>query len=192
MTEVGLSLVGGEVGERGGDSWLQRGHGTGLGRTQILLELRPALFNRVEVGRVRWQIQQACSGGLDQCAHARHFVRGQIVHHYAVAWPQVRAQHLFQIRQEHVAIGGRFNGHGGHPTGDRHRAQQRQRAPTSSGHGVVQACTAHRAAPAPRHLRGHATFIQENHVRRVDFLAGLAPVRALKTPRFGILLGGME
>jgi len=50
MAKVGSGLVGGEVGECRGDGWLKGGHGTRLGATEILLELRPALLNGVEVG----------------------------------------------------------------------------------------------------------------------------------------------
>ena len=39
-----------------------------LGRAQDLLERGPCLFNRVEVGRVRWQVQQLCPALLDALA----------------------------------------------------------------------------------------------------------------------------
>ena len=151
-----------------------------------------AFLDRIEIGRIGWQIQQPCAGGLDQLAHTGYFMRGQVIHHHAVPRAELRAQHLLQVGQEHISVRGCLDTHRGHPTRHRHGAQQRERAPAPGRHGVAQASPADGASPQPGHLRGDPTFIQENQVCRIDLLASLQPVRALETAPFGVLLGGVE
>ena len=50
-----------------------------------------------------------------------------------------------------------------------------------------------RAAPVtPCHLRGDATFVQENQLRRIDLAGFLPPDTALELARSRVLLGGVE
>ena len=70
-----------------------------------LLDLRPSLLNRVEVGGIGRPVNQAGSRGGDELLHPGHFVRGQIVHDDYLSGMELRAQHLLQIGQEDIAIG---------------------------------------------------------------------------------------
>ena len=51
------------------------------------IELREGEFNRVELRRVRWEVQEPGSGCLDQLAHARHLVGAEVVQDERVAGP---------------------------------------------------------------------------------------------------------
>ena len=49
-----------------GDGKFQPFQGTGLGRAEVVFDLRPGLLDGVEVGRVGRQVQQLRSHRLDQ------------------------------------------------------------------------------------------------------------------------------
>ncbi len=102
---------------------------TSLGRTEELLYLRPSLFDGVEVGRIGRQADQAGTGGSDEFPHPSHFVRRQIVHDHHLSGMQTRAQPLFQISQEDIPVGGRFNRHGGLQAARGQRGQHRHGMP---------------------------------------------------------------
>src|SRR5450756_2026835 len=76
--EPGRGVVGGDRGDGLGDRLLEGVHGAGLERTEFLFHFAPALLDGVEVGRVRRQIPQLGSGGLDEFSHSRNFMRRQV------------------------------------------------------------------------------------------------------------------
>ena len=73
------------------------------GLAQQRLELGEGVLDRIEVGLVGRQVEQAGAGRLDHLAHLRPLVAGQIVHDDDVAWPQVRHEDLLDIGLEGVA-----------------------------------------------------------------------------------------
>src|SRR5674476_18537 len=81
------------------------------------------------------------------------------------------------IRDRDVTIGGRFDGHGGHHASQAESAQNGQHLPMPLRGRFVNPLPALGSSPKPRHLRGHAAFIQENQ-----------PFRRDRTDLFGELL----
>lgn len=124
------------------DSGLQRIEGSGLERTELLFEFRPAFLDGIEVGGVGRQGEQFRSSGVDQLADPGDLVRTEVVHHDDLAGLQPGAQDLFQVTQEDLAVGGRFDGHGRDQALGTHRAQHGQRAPVPGGRGLAHALAA--------------------------------------------------
>ncbi len=54
------------------------------------LEFGEDQFNRVQVGAVRWQVDQRGSHGRDRFTDASHLVRGEVVHRHEIAGTQMR------------------------------------------------------------------------------------------------------
>ena len=50
-----------------------------------LLELAEGEFNRIEIGRIGWQIADLSAGRLDRCHHAWRLVAGEVVHYDDIA-----------------------------------------------------------------------------------------------------------
>src|ERR1700740_1568376 len=63
-----------------GDSRIQGFSRACLQRSQDQLDLGPAFFDGVEMGRIRREIKQAGAGSLDSVPHHGSFVSAQIVH----------------------------------------------------------------------------------------------------------------
>jgi len=192
VAEAGLEVVRRDGGEGLAEAMVQGEEGSSLGRSQALLDLGPALLNRVEVGGVGRQIPEFGSGGLDEIANPVDFVSGQVIHDHYVAGPKLRTEHLFQISQKDLAIRSRFDGHGGDPTGAADRAQHSECAPVPARSAFGDACPARTTPVTPGHLRGHATFVQENQLFRIDPARFFAPEAAPDLALGGVLLGGVE
>ena len=165
---------------------------TGLGGSQSLFYLSPALFNGVEVRRIGWQVQQQCTGSLDLFAHALHLVRRQIVHHHHVARFQLRTKGVFEISSKDIAVGGRLDRHRGDPPGAANRAQQSERAPAAAGRALTHSLARQGASIAPCHVGADATFIQEDQFFRIDLPGLFLPNVAGDLTGSVVLLGGVE
>ena len=59
-----------------------------------MLELGEHLFDRVQVRRVWWQVEQLCLGCADRLTDGGAFVAGQIIHDHDVAWCQCGHEEL--------------------------------------------------------------------------------------------------
>ena len=125
MAEIVGGVLGRNSGEGFGECLLEGSDGTGLESAQPLFDLRPALFDRVEVGRVGRQVAERGSGLFDEFSYAIDFMSSQIVHNNQLARFQLRTKDVFQISQEDIAVGGGLNGHSGHPAGNTDRSQHR-------------------------------------------------------------------
>lgn len=88
-------------------------------------EFGPGFFNRVEVWRVEWQVEQIGPAELDSLAHAVDLValRLSMTTTSPTATP---AQDLFQIGKKDLPIRGCLNDHGGNHAAGAHGAQDGQ------------------------------------------------------------------
>ena len=139
MAEIVGGVLGGEGSESFAKSLLEGGDGTGLESAELLFHLRPALLDGVEVGRVGRQVAERSAGLLDEFSDAVHFVSSQIVHDDQLAGFQLWTKDLFQVSQEDIAVGGRLNGHDGHPSGNADCSQYSQCAPSAGGNSLIDA-----------------------------------------------------
>jgi hypothetical protein len=120
-------------------SLLEGNDGTGFESAELLLHLRPALLDGVEVGRVGRQVTERSAGLFDEFSDAVYFVSSEVVHDDQLARFQLWAKNLLQISQEDIAVGGRLNGHNGHPAGNTDCSQYSQCAPVTGGNSLIDA-----------------------------------------------------
>ena len=114
----------------------------------------------------------------------------QVVHDHDLARLQPGTQHLFQVSQKDISVGGRLHGHGRQQSLCAHRPQQRQRAPVAGRRSFPHPFPARRATVAPGHLRGRAALIHKHPQPGIDRLYLLLPrLAALPVFRRVLLLG---
>ena len=154
----------------------------------MLLELRPAFLDGVEVRGVRRQVEQFCTGGGDSLPNTLDFVSGKIVHDDNIAVLELGAQCVIQERKKDIGIGRCFNSHRGNPSFDADCAEHGQSSPTSWG-GVVQPLTTLHPAITPCHLRRYPAFIDEDQVLRFNVCDARWPLCPFGLDPQQVLLG---
>ena len=166
--------------------------GSSLGRSHALFEFGPGLFDRIEVRRVGRQIEQGCPASLDTLAHAVDLVSAEIVHHEHMTGAQFWAEHVVEISEEHLAICGRLDGHGGEHAGVVHRAQDGQHFPVAARHGIVDAMSSRSTGIGAGHLCRNTAFIHINQVFRRDLIDLPEELFALLPVGFRIAFEGVK
>ncbi len=170
----------------------QIGQGSGLETAQDRLDLRPSQFNRVEVGRVRRQVDQVRATRADQLLESSDLVRGEIVHEQNITRLEGREDTLLNIAIKQRTINGPRQHQGGR---DPRPAHHRQRGGLGSRglrrrvHHALVRC----GAPVQTGQAGiYAGFIQKfeaSHIQLRDFFLKHAafPFHTRRVP-----LAGME
>src|SRR4051812_2155909 len=74
------------------------------GLAQECFQFGEGVLDGVEIGRVRREVEQACTRRLDQGSHACPLVARQVVQDHDVAWPQCRDEDLLNIGLEGRAV----------------------------------------------------------------------------------------
>ena len=192
MVEVSGSVLRGEDCKGVGKGILKRGQRACLQHTQTLFELSPAFFDRIEVGRVGWQIEKGGPGLQNAFGDTVDFVRSQVVHNHDLTGQQAWAQHVIEVSQENVSIGGGFNRHEGDPAGNADSAEYCQCSPAPGRNSFMESVTAHDAAIAPRHFGGDSTLVEEDEPCRIDLFGFFLPELSFCSDPPGLPLRGME
>src|SRR5512133_402496 len=78
--------------------------GSGFEATQDGLDLRPGQFNRVEVRRVGWQVDQVSAMRANQFLQSSNLVSRKVVHEQNITGLEGRDNTLFDIAIEHCPI----------------------------------------------------------------------------------------
>jgi hypothetical protein len=78
--------------------------GAWFGSSEGVLHFREGLFNRIEVGRVRWKMEEGGPTGLNGGACARSVVGAEVVHDDELAWSEGRPEDVTYVA--HKAVGG--------------------------------------------------------------------------------------
>ena len=170
----------------------QVGNGSGLEPAPEGLDLRPGPFNRVEVGRVGWQIDQVGATRADQLVQSGNLVSGEVVHEQNIPGPEGWDNTLLNIAIKHRTIHGSRQYQGGRdprPTHYRQGRGLRSRWLRRSVHHALVRC----GAPIQAGQAGiYAGFIQEFeafHIQLRDFFLKQLAL-AFHTRR--VPLAGME
>lgn len=129
---------------------------------------------------------------FDELAYAVHLVRRQIIHHDDVSGLQLRTQHLFNKGEEDIAIGSRFDGHRGDPSGNTDGPQYGQGAPVAAGDPFAHSFPTASATITSGHFRCYAALVEEDQLRRIDLARFRKPADSRATDCFHILFGGMQ
>lgn len=172
--------------ERLADAVVESWNGALLGFTQLSLELGEALFDRIEIGAVGRQVNQAGPCGFDDVAHLIAFVGRQIIDDDDIAGPQRGYQALLQVFDEDRPVHGAVDnercgeaiqpepGHKGHGL------------PVSPGNAANNPTTAFGPAVEPRHFGRGSGLIDEDQLGWIEvwlidlpFGAGFGHVRPL-------------
>jgi hypothetical protein len=86
--------------ERRPKSVLQLSQGASADLSQKRFQLRPRVFDRIEVRGVARQMDQPGAGGLDQFADAGRFVRREFIEDNHVTGAKLRPEALLDVRLE--------------------------------------------------------------------------------------------
>jgi hypothetical protein len=107
--------------------------GAWFGSAKRVLHFGKRLLNRIEVGRVGWEMEQGGPASLDSGAYARSVVSAEVVHDDDLAWSEGGPEDVTDVADKAVS------GHGPIESQARSDAFQRKRC----DHGHVLA-TVHR------------------------------------------------
>ena len=109
-------------------------------------EFGESLFDRVQVGTVGRQIEQACAGTLDCLTNAGNLVRAEPVHDHDIATVQRGNQHLLDIGEEGLAVDRPIEHAGGNQAIAAQTGDEGRGIPVPVRHGIDQPMT-HLAQP---------------------------------------------
>lgn len=142
-----------------------------------VLDLGEGLLDRVEVGRIRRQVPEPSSCGVDHLPNCRRFMRTQVVHDDDVARLESRHEKLLHPSAEACAIDRPVEHAGcGEPVVAQ-RSDEGQRAPVAVRSIAADTPAARAPAPQRRHVGLDPGFINEHQPSRIE--ARLQPPPAL-------------
>lgn len=176
--DVVESIAGG-VDDFGEGSWA-------LGPNE-LFELREDHFDRIEVGAIRWEQHNLCTGRFNRQSSPLGFVAGEIVHHNQVAGLQCGSQKRFAESNETNTV---------HRTVEYHcrtcsiqcdRMHKRVGLPATCRYRLNKTLTTEGPTPQTSQIRLQAGFIEKHEPFRVYIRLTLEPVSAFENDVFSIL-----
>jgi hypothetical protein len=132
------------------------------------LEPGPHRLDRVEVGRVRRQVQYLRADGFHFFADARVLVRPQVVEHEDVAVPKARREGAANEVDEVVRVNGAVDRRVADDAGAANRADHREVLSPVGRFAVEHALAAHSPAVHRRHRRVEAGFVEKDEPLRRD------------------------
>ena len=159
---------------------------------QQCFEFSEGLLDRVQVGTVGWQVEEACAGTLDCLADAGNLVRTESVHDGDIATAQGGNQHLLDIGEERLGVD-RSIEHAGSDqailaqTGDEGRG-----IPVPVRHSIDQPTTYLGPAVEPGHIGFRPGLVDEDQPVRIKRRLALTPFRTRLSDVRPILLGRPE
>src|SRR5271168_2037137 len=149
------------------DSSPQPGNCPLCGLAQQCLELAEDLFDRVEIRRIRRQINCHAARGLDRFRHAGDLVGWKVVHDDDVTTVERRGQTSFDIGEKYPSVHRPINHEGSYDCVMAQAGYQRDRLPMPMRNGADQPFTTGATAPQPHHLGAGGGFVDEYQPGRV-------------------------
>lgn len=143
------------------------------------LELGEGLLDRIEIGRVRWQVEQVGAGRLYGLSNAGDLVAGQVVHDDDIAGLEAWGENLLGVGLECSAVHRSIQHHGGAQAAQAQAGDEGGGLPVSPRDRREQAFAAPGAAAEPGHVGFGAGFIDEDKTFRLEPGLPLAPVLTL-------------
>lgn len=132
------------------------------------LELGEGLLDRIEIGRVRWQVEQVCAGRLYGLANTGDLVAGQVVHDDDIAGLEAGGENLLAIGLEGGAVHRPVEHHGGAQATQAQAGDEGGRFPMSPRYRREQAFAAPGSAAQPGHVGFGAGFVDEDKTFRLE------------------------
>lgn len=168
MAEVVGALFSGEGVEELADAGPERLDGSLGCASEEGLQLGEDQFDRIEVGAVGRQVEEAGSGLFDEAAYAQDLVGGEIVHDDDVAGAQGRDQDLLDVDEEGFAVHGAVEDEGRDQAVAAQTGGEGGGLPVSPGLSADQPSAPWRAAPGADHLGVGAGLVDEDQLVRIE------------------------
>jgi hypothetical protein len=156
------------------------------------LQLGEDLLDRVEVGRIFGQEEQAGAGGSDCLPHGLAFVRAEIVGYDDIVWLEGRDQELRDVGEEALAVDRAVEETRRLDAIAPQSGQERRGFPMSVRDLVDQSAPARRPAVKAGHVGLGPGLVDEDEPRRIDELLILAPSDPVALYVRTVLLAGDE
>ena len=156
------------------------------------LQLGEDLLDRIEVGRIFGQEEQAGAGGSDCLPHGLAFVRAEIVGYDDIVWLEGRDQELRDVGEEALAVDRAVEETGRLDAIAPQSGQEGRGFPVSVRDLVDQSAPARRPAVKAGHVRLGPGLVDEDEPRRIDELLILAPPDPVALYVRTVLLAGDE
>ena len=159
---------------------------------QSLFELRPAPFNRRQVGRIRRQVLNPSPTTSNRLGNTGDLMRAQIIHHHHVAQSQSRPQDLLDIGTKYITRRRPWNRHQRRGTAQRKRPDQGHVNPRVAGHAVRDALASGGTSIASGHRQIDARFIDERQTLESDLADLVLIVVTRLADPFGVTFDGVD
>jgi hypothetical protein len=104
-----LSVLSADVREEFSDGLFKRQCCSCFGVSQELFEFGPGVLDGVEVWGVGGQVEDLCADGDDPLANAVDLMRTEVVHDNDIAGLQRGVEHVVQVGQKDLGVGGSLN-----------------------------------------------------------------------------------
>jgi len=157
-----------------------------------LLDLRPHLFNGVEIGTVRWKEPDFCAGRLNGGYDGWRLVRGQVVQHDNISIAKIRDQHVPDIRFKDFSIRRSLNHHGGRRSIQSQGREHRRRTPMPTRRAVDNPPTPDDPSIQAGHVGPGPAFIEEDQMMRIHVGDAFPPRLTLDLHIGALLLAGVQ
>ena len=189
MPEVVGAFGGGEFVEELTDA-IPEGVDRALGRSsEESFEFGEGELDRVQVGRVGWEIEEAGAGSLDALAHAGDFVSGEIVDDDDVAGRQARDEAAIEVGEEDIAVHRPIDDERGDEAVRAQPADKGGDLPMAVRDAADQALAAAAPATDGRHVRARPGLVDEDETARIKQGLSRDPLAARRGDVGALLLG---
>lgn len=161
MPEECCAFLWGELFEGSCDAVPELGDASRGGFSEEGLELGEGQFDRIEVGRIRRQVEEGRAGRFDEFADPRHLVSREVVHDDDITRGQDGDEHLVDVDEERITIHRSIEEERGGQPGAAETRCESGRLPMPPGNGSNQALSPRASAALAHHLGVGAGFVDE-------------------------------
>ncbi len=175
-----------------GDGVADRIEGPGGSGAQVVLDLRPHRFNRIEVWRVRGQVTHRCTDGLDRFGDVSRFVSSEVVHHHELPGTQGGGEDLFDISAKGDRVGGPVEDGWREGAIESNRRDDRRGLPVAMGDFGDESLALGTASPQAGEITLRAGFVNEHKATNVYSFELVVPDEPSGGDVGPVLLGGVD
>jgi len=168
------------------------GGGAEFTSSEFVLDLRVDLFDGIEVGAVRRQVEYAGIDVVDSFDGGLDLVGGEVVHNEDVAGTQLWSELLADIGSEEFAVESAVDDEWREKSAESEGGDEGGGFPVPERSMIVDALVGRPPSVESRHGGGAEGFVEENKSTRVDAGGEDIPDGAIGDDVGAVLLGGVE